>query len=106
MRGLKQDDTSHDTQPLKDEEVNMMARLEHNRWNVEKLLMGYRKAHRNEDKYAIKNEQLSNLLKQNKERFIHHDIRPYEKLDDIQKLDKEFSRYITWILKMTEYKNV
>ena len=106
MRGLKQDDTSHDTQPLKDEEVNMMARLEHNRWNVEKLLMGYRKAHRNEDKYAVKNEQLSNLLKRNKERFIHHDIRPYEKLDDIQKLDKEFSRYITWILKMTEHKNV
>ena len=45
------DDNSMDTKPLSDEEVEVLARLEHNRWNVEKLLMGYRKAHKDEDKY-------------------------------------------------------
>ena len=37
---------------------------------------------------------------QNKNRFIHHDIRPYDQLEGIEELDKEFSRYIPWMLKM------
>lgn len=101
MRGLKLDDTSLDTSPLNDNEANTLAYVEHNRWNVEKLLMGYRKAHKNEDKYNEKNSDFKNELKRNKERFIHHDIRPFEKLDDIRELDKEFSLYIPWIIKMT-----
>ena len=103
-RGLHQYDTSRDTWPLSDEEAEMLARIEHNRWNVEKLLMGYRKPRREEDKYTEENKLFKAELKRNKERFIHHDIRPYEKLDDIAELDKEFSRYIPWILKMTEHK--
>ena len=102
MRGLEQDDKSHDTWPLSDEEVEMMARLEHNRWNVEKLLMGYRKPHHCEDKYSEENKPYENDLTRNKKRFIHHDIRPYEQLDDIKLLDHEFSRYIPWIMKITE----
>jgi hypothetical protein len=35
-----------------------------------------------------------NELKQNENRFIHHDIRPYEQLDGVEKLDMEFSRYL------------
>ena len=100
MRGLGQHDTSCDTKPLTEEEVEIMARVEHNRWNVEKLLMGYRKPKRGEDKYAEENEPFKSELKKNKKRFIHHDIRPYEQLDGIEELDKEFSRYIPWILKM------
>lgn len=102
MRGLELTDTSKDTYPLEDNEVDVLAYVEHNRWNVEKLLMGYRKARKGEDKYNEENSDFKDKLKRNKERFIHHDIRPYEQLDDIRELDKEFSRYIPWIIKMTE----
>ncbi len=102
MRGLPLDDTSHDTWSLSDDEVEIMAQVEHNRWNVEKLLMGYRKPHREEDKNKDENEPFKSDLKNNKERFIHHDIMPYGSLGDIKKLDEEFSRYIPWIIRMTE----
>ena len=100
MRGLRLDDGSRDLWPLSDEEVEELARVEHNRWNVEKLLMGYRKPHRDEDKYEF--PEFAGDLKKNKERFIHHDIRPFDELGSIRELDYEFSRYIPWILKMTE----
>ena len=100
LRGLKMDDNSMDTKPLSDEEVEVLARLEHNRWNVEKLLMGFRKAHKDEDKYEAKAESKAKL-KKNKDRFIHHDIRPYDQLDAVKELDKEFSKYIPWIMEMT-----
>ena len=100
MKGLDIDDTSQDTCPLSEKEASAMARVEHNRWNVEKLLMGYRKPHRDEDKYQY--PQYAADLKKNKERFIHHDIRPFEQLAGITELDKEFSLYIPWIMRMTE----
>ena len=101
MRGLAANDTTHDTDPLTEKEVAILGRMEHNRWNVEKLLMGYRKPHRDEDKYTEANKPFKNELKMNKNRFIHHDIRPYDNLDNIQELDKDFSHYIPWLLKMT-----
>lgn len=102
-RGLNIDDKSQDTALVTDDEAEILARVEHNRWNVEKLLMGYRKAHKNEDKYEHPdNKDFQNKLILNKKRFIHHDIRPYDDLDKIKELDEEFSRYIPWILKMTE----
>ena len=100
MRGLKVDDKSRDLETLSDEEVDILAKVEHNRWNVEKLLMGFRKPHSDEDKYEYPN--MAEELQVNKKLFIHHDIRPFEKLGDIKELDKEFSRYIPWIMKMTE----
>lgn len=103
IRKLDIDDKSHDYDPLSDDEIDLLAKLEHNRWNVEKLLMGYRKAKTNEDKYIHK--EYAGKLAKNKRLFIHHDIRPYEKLDNIAELDKEFSQYIPWILKMTEHKD-
>lgn len=103
LRGLCLDDTSRDMVSLTDTEAEILARVEHNRWNVEKLLMGYRKAHRNEDRYEYSdNKEFQDKLKLNKNRFIHHDIRPFDDLDGIKNLDIEFSRYIPWILKMTE----
>ena len=102
MRHLKLDDQSKDTAMLTDLEVEELAKVEHNRWNVEKLLMGYRKSRKEEDKYEY--DEFANKLKNNKKLYIHHDIRPYDKLDIIAELDKEFSRYIPWILKMTENK--
>ena len=102
MRGLELDDRSKDIVLLSDEEVEMMARIEHNRWIVEKLLMGYRKPRYNEDKYVEENKPFETELSLNKKRFIHHDIRPYDQLDKVKELDKEYSRYIPWIIKMTE----
>ena len=99
MRGLDLDDTTQDLWSLSETEVEEMANVEHNRWNVEKLLMGFRKPHRDEDKYAY--SQFASDLKKNKDRFIHHDIRPFKELGSIKELDFEFSRYIPWILKMT-----
>ena len=100
MRGLDIDDTTQDLWNLSETEVEEMAQVEHNRWNVEKLLMGYRKPHKDEDKYAY--PEHASELKKNKERFIHHDIRPFSQLGSIKELDYEFSRYIPWIMRMTE----
>ena len=101
MRGLKLENKDSDFQPLSSNEIDQMAQVEHNRWNVEKLLMGFRKAYRQEDKYVHDSSHAENLMR-NKKLFIHHDIRPFEDLDAVSKLDMEFSRYIPWIMKMTE----
>ena len=102
MRGLKLEDTSKDSMMLSDYEVEEMARVEHNRWNVEKLLMGYRKPHLDEDKYETSDSEARGKLGKNKNLYIHSDIRPFDQLGIIRELDYEFSRYIPWIMKMTE----
>lgn len=101
MRGLAADDGSLDCQTLSDREAELLAKTEHNRWNVEKLLMGFRKPLPSEDKYVPEDADAKALLRKNKAHGAHHDIRPFEKLDDVATLDYEFSRYIPWILKMT-----
>lgn len=101
MRGLDVNDDSRDQYPLSQEEIREVAAVEHNRWNVEKLLMGYRKAKFNEDKYEHDNFSKQDI-KGNKKLFIHHDIRPFEKLDAVKQLDFEIAKYIPWILEMTE----
>jgi len=100
MRGLKLDDTSRDYDSLNDDEIETLAKVEHNRWNVEKLLMGFRKPKAEEDKYEHK--VFEDVIMKNKKLFIHHDIRPFEDLGSIKDLDGEFSRYIPWIMRMTE----
>lgn len=101
MRGLKPDDTSRDQQSLTEYEIRQIATVEHNRWNVEKLLMGYRKATKKEDRYE--HSEFKDDLKVNKDLFIHHDIKPFDELPDFtRQLDYEIAKYIPWILKMTE----
>lgn len=101
MRGLSADDASRDLDGLTPEEAGYIAAVEHNRWNVEKLLMGYRKARPEEDKYV--HPEFEQDFKPNKKQlFIHHDIRPFDALDDIKDLDYEFSRFIPWILKTAQ----
>ena len=102
MRRLDVEDTSRDQDALSDYEVEQMAVVEHDRWNVEKLLMGYRKPRKEEDKYL--HPECAGQLSQNKKLFIHHDIRPFGTLGIIAGLDREFSRYIPWIMRMTEKK--
>lgn len=101
MRGLQPDDTSHDTDSLSEAEVAALAHTEHNRWNVEKLLMGYRKAKNTEDKY-VHDELKGQGAKGNKKLFIHYDIRPFDELDNVFKLDEEVVKYMPWIVKLTQ----
>ena len=96
MRGLSLSDSSRDQQPLSEYEVEQLSPVEHNRWNVEKLLMGYRKPLAHEDQYVHGAD-----LGKNKNLFIHHDIRPFGQLGSVDELDREFTRYIPWIVKMT-----
>lgn len=98
VRSLAADDCSQDLWTLSDSEVEMLARTEHNRWNVEKLLMGFRKPLPSEDRYN------HGALAVNKKHRVHHDIRPFEELGSVKVLDYEFSRYIPWILEMTREK--
>lgn len=103
MREMDKDDCRRDKDNLSETEVSYMARVEHNRWNVEKLLMGYRKAKPNEDRY-IHGIHAKKLKSNKKYYFIHSDIRPFDKLDEVKKLDMEFAKYIPWIINMAERK--
>jgi hypothetical protein len=85
---------------ISQQDIQILAQVEHNRWNVEKLLMGYRKPKKDEDKYVY--PEFAGKLKKNKDLFVHHDIRPFDQLNTIKELDYEFARYIPWIMKMTE----
>lgn len=103
MRELDKDDHSRDQSQLSSTEIEAIAKVEHNRWNVEKLLMGYRKAKPEEDRYDHK--AYAKEWKSNKNNlYIHSDIRPFDDLDGIQQLDKEIAKFIPWILTMSEKK--
>ena len=98
MRKLNIDDDTHDGDTLTLSEIEVLSEAEHNRWNVEKLLMGYRKPLEKEDMYN-KPSDVARKLKNNKNLFIHAHIRPYDSLtDDVKQLDIEFAKYIPWII--------
>lgn len=60
-------------------EIEIMAEVEHNRWNMEKLLLGYRKPTPDEAELC-KDKNIRKKYKN--ERFIHTDIRPYNELNE------------------------
>ena len=74
-----------------DDKINELAETEHNRWNVEKLMIGYRSATDVEKKQAQRilnmgrkrcQEGDEGLGKEDlKDNFIHIDIRPFDELD-------------------------
>ena len=93
---------------VSNDEVEALGRVEHDRWNVEKLLLGYRKPSEAEDYYAERNiidgKKVKEMKNAHKELFIHCDIRPYTELDEIQEIDKEIIRYIPWFREMAKAK--
>ena len=62
---------------LSAQEVDYLAEVEHNRWCIEELLLGYRPANDLEQK-AI--EENITLKKTYRDRFIHYDLRSYKDL--------------------------
>ena len=81
-------------QQLSQEQIELMAEVEHNRWNMEKLLLGYRKPTL-EEEHECQDKEIRNKYK--KAKFIHPDIRPYAELDEDT---KEYDRCISECLPM------
>ena len=65
---------------ISDQNIRQNAIVEHNRWNVEKLLLGFRSTTDEEHSQIV---ALGNAEKKRlKNVFIHDDIRPYEQLSE------------------------
>lgn len=71
--------------------------VEHNRWNVERLLMGYRPATTAERERANADDEYNEMLK--KKYFIHINIAPY---GEIPEETKENDRILTRFLYRVE----
>jgi hypothetical protein len=77
---IKPDDT------LSNEQINLLARIEHNRWNIEKLLMGYRactdvERKEIEDSKESKSDEEKHDKPYFRKRYIHEDIKPFDTLN-------------------------
>lgn len=62
---------------LTEEQVALLSEIEHNRWNIEELLLGYRPVHKDEDEIINADRTKK---KEFRNRFIHYDIRPFSEL--------------------------
>lgn len=60
-------------------QIELLAEVEHNRWNMEKLLLGYRKPTPAEE-ILCRDKAVRKEYKE--KRFIHPDIRPYCELEE------------------------
>lgn len=72
--------------------LEVLSEVEHNRWNIEQLIHGYRPTTSFEHQ-EILNDQ--SLKKQYKQLFVHDDIRPYCELDENTKdKDRQLIKYL------------
>lgn len=85
LTGLRSDTTVRLTKA----QIELMAEVEHNRWNMEKLLLGYRKPTPAEE--ILCQDKAVRKEYKNK-RFVHTDIRPFCELDEET---KEYDRCIS-----------
>ena len=101
--------TKYDYRPFTKEETMTLARVEQNRWMVEKLLLGYRALHDDEwDKLkAKKGKEAKDYETLLKKRFIHPDICPYNDLDEESLgFNATMSKCIPEILKHLEQNDI
>ena len=102
--GIKEGET------VKEADVEMLARMEHARWNMEKLLVGYcalKETERNDlnreingrDTVVKENAKLINI-RLKKEEFKHKDIAPYDELpEDSKEFDRAIVRNLADVIK-------
>ena len=92
--GLTQETARYAT--ISKEQIEKLAYTEHCRWNMEKLLLGYRALTSEEQKQSDdKKKALKNKL------YAHHLIKPYSELtEQEQELDKNIIRKLPDILRM------
>lgn len=74
---------------LTDEEVSLLAEVEHNRWNVERLLLGSRPFKDEKEKAEYEQGDAETRTKMKEKDFIHPDITPYSLLN-------AYSKNIDW----------
>lgn len=86
---------------LTEKQIAILAEVEHNRWNIEKLLLGYRKPTASQLSEIRSRKEKKNEYKE--KLFIHPDICPYEALPQSS---KQYDISITACLSlvMQEYK--
>lgn len=78
-----------------------LAKLEHNRWNVEKLLMGFRSTTEDEHEKINPEGKTDEEKKSDykKKKFAHDNIRPFSELDDAAKdIDRKITQEIPNII--------
>lgn len=78
--------------------LNELCEIEQNRWNVEKLLMGYRKPHKEEQRnidYDRATKVGNVLFSQYKQQYIHDLIRPYSQLSSVKwEIEKDGTKIV------------
>lgn len=80
---------------LTNEQIEKMAYTEHCRWNMEKLLMGYRPLSDNEKKENV------NIKELKKNMFAHDLIKPYKNLtEDNKQLDRNIIKKLPDIIRI------
>ena len=80
MRSLGHPDNDWDTfYSISANEAETLAEVEHNRWSVEELILGFRPT---TDKEQAEIEADISLKRKYRERFIHYDLRAYDDLRD------------------------
>ncbi|MDR2120370.1 MAG: hypothetical protein LBP64_05795 [Tannerella sp.] len=67
-------------EPPEDRTVELLAEVEHNRWNIEELLLGYRPTTPEEKKEIGSNYTWKEKMKKD---FVHNDICPYHAIPDM-----------------------
>lgn len=78
-----------------EEQIELIAEVEHNRWNTEKLIIGYRPTTKDEDDQLEAKTINKKTLKEN---FIHPDIKEYSHLsEDMKNVDRMISKAIPLI---------
>ncbi len=95
LRSIGLDCKSAEQAEFTEEQIEKMAYTEHCRWNMEKLLLGYRPLREKE----LDGNVDTNKLK--KHMFVHHLIKPYKDLTEGQKkLDRIIIQRLPNILRM------
>jgi hypothetical protein len=82
--GVKQRSMGNREQ-LTDEEIQLLAITEHNRWNIEKLLMGFEALPKTEREKQYTPEGLEKL-RELKKQFKHYCIEPYSELTSTDRI--------------------
>lgn len=87
---------------LDEAQYNLLAEVEHNRWNIEGLLLGYRPVTAGEDRFISSSPDqkvLDDRKDSLKASYIHYDIRDYALLPPSTKAnDIVISKYIPFII--------
>lgn len=85
--------------PRGGEDLEILAKVEQNRWMVEKLLLGYRKLTESERQSLDNNLEFEQKAQDYKKHLCHPDIRPFEELDERAKgFNRKMSEIIPEVL--------